>query len=493
VSKKFGREVREFVIGQLRERRSDGELSMAAIRSSAVMLECSTRSIFRWMADGVPEGSRRAFEGDEALIALYYEMRGNVVRVHEALQARSHEGEYVASRQTLDRWFRKRLTKAEREYVRIGHSAWDQEQGVTRRQAAHRNEIWEADDKQLPIYAVLKRGTRRFKPWATLFIDLYSRAIPGWVIATAQPTRAEVVAALRRAIMYDPEEGPFCGIPYVLRWDNGRNFTSEDATILGFHLGCDIRPTIPYRPQHKGTVERVNGTLARLLDALPFNADGPTGRDGEPYGPDTDPIPIQALVDEFAIAVRKYNLERPHRALGGRTPLEAWSEDNTPVRTLDQDALRYELPRKTKILMRDGISHEGVLFWAPEFHGLDKGQKVEIRYMPYDLRRVEVFVDDTWVCTAEPHDKATEEERRRFHAANQAARKQGGERMRRLSRTQRARLAPLHKDAAIEVVSPVTKAEIERAKRADRSLAANAAFSLILSEDETDGGQMGAA
>jgi putative transposase len=189
------------------------------------------------------------------------------------------------------------------------------------------------------------------------------------------------------------------------------------------------------------------------------------------------------LVDEFAIAVRSYNLERGHRGLGGRTPLEAWNADPTPIRTLDADSLRYALPRKTRTLMRDGISHEGVLFWAPEFHGLDKGQKVEIRFMPYDMRRIEVFLDGAWICTAEPHNKATDAERRRFHAANQAARKQAGERMRRLSRKQHARLAPLHEGSEIEVVTPITRDQIADATRADRSLAKAARYDLILGDN----------
>lgn len=491
-------EVKVFVVEQLRARQRDGELTTAGCEAAAEALDCSPRSIFRWIKNGVPTPTTTAFEVDEDLIDLYYEKRGNVVRVHEELLKRAPTGGHVPSRPTLDRAYRRALRPAERSYVRVGVEAWRKEQGVTRRQVTHRNEIWEADDKQLPIYAVLKRGTRPFKPWVTLFVDVFTRAIMGWVVAVEQPSRAEVIAALRAAIALDPDEGPFCGIPYAIRWDNGRNFTSKDTTMLAVGLGCDIRPTPPYTPQNKGTVERVNGTLGQMLGHLPFNGDGPKRRDGSPFGPDVDPLPIQSLVDELSIVVRTYNLERPHRALGGRTPLEAWESDLTPIRTLDTDILRYELPRVTRKVTREGISYEGQLFWAPELRGIIHEQ-VEIRYLPYDLRQVEVFHAGEWLCTAKPHDRATPEELRRFHDRNRDERKKAGARMQRLSRKSRARLAPLHQGSDLEVVSPISLDGVKDVDRAGRSLQREARFTLILggagsasrpddaSDDETEG------
>jgi putative transposase len=474
-------ELRDYLIKQLLSRRSVGELTQRDIRVAAATLGCSVRSIRRWMKQGAPTGERDAFEVDESLIGLYYEQRGNVANVHrELLGRRASPGEKVPSRQTLDRAFRRRLSRAERGFVRVGAEAWHG-QSVTRREVSHRNEIWEADDKQLPIFVVLKGGSVRLKPWITLFIDLYTRAIMGWVISCERPTRASVIAALRRAIMHDPDEGPFCGIPYQLRWDNGRNFTANDTTSLGFSLGCDILLARPYTPQDKGTVERVNRTLAEMLAHLPFNDDGPKGRNGEPFGPNMDPMPVQKLVDEVALVVRTYNLERPHRSLNGRTPLEAWTEDQTPLRTLDTDILRHQLPTQQRKVMRDGISYEGQLFSAPELRGLT-GENVEIRYMPYDLRQIEVFHDATWLCTAKPHNRATPAELMRFHEANRAERKTAGKRMQALSRKTRSRLAPMHEGSEPEVVSPTSRDVLDQAERGRRSLHSQARTNLLLSE-----------
>jgi putative transposase len=471
-------ELQAHVIDVLLKRRADGELTQAAIDEAAATLNCSTRSIFRWMKHGLPNGTRPLFVASEGHIDLYYEKRGNVVAVHAELLKGCAEGEQIPSRQTLDRAFCRQLSTHERKYVRVGSKAWN-DQSVTRRDVSHRNEVWEADDKQLPISVVLPRGSVPAKPWITNFVDLFTRAIMGWVISFERPNRASVITALRRAIMLDPGEGPFCGIPYAIRWDNGRNFTSNDTTQLAFLLGCDIRLARPRTPQDKGTVERLNRTLEGMLAHLPLNENGPRGRDGKLFGPNTDPMPIQKLVDEVAIAVREYNLERPHRGLQGRTPLEAWSEDQTPIRTLDVDILRDQLPATTRKVMREGISFGGELFWAPELRGLLR-KRVEIRYMPYDQRQIDVHDNGAWLCTAKPHNEATHEEKLRLYEANRAERKTAGERMRRRSRKDRLRLASMHEGSEPEVVSSVSVDALKTAERGRRSLGGEAKFDLII-------------
>jgi len=181
-----------------------------------------------------------------------------------------------------------------------------------------------------------------------------------------------------------------------------------------------------------------------------------------------DPMPIQRLVDEVALVVRTYNLERQHRGLDGRTPLQAWTDDQTPIRTLDADILRHQLPAATRKVGRDGISYEGHPFWAPELRGLTN-KTVEIRYMPYDQRQIEVYEDGKWICTAKPHNRATPEQLMRFHEANREERKTAGKRMQALSRKKRARLAPMHEGSKPEVVSPISGELVERAGRPIRS------------------------
>ena len=72
-------------------------------------------------------------------------------------------------------------------------------------------------------------------------------------------------------------------------------------------LGVLFKNSRPYHPQTCGKVERLHQTLKRYLSRQP-----PAQNLGE----------LQAQLDAFA---RYYNHIRPHRALGGQTPLQAYS------------------------------------------------------------------------------------------------------------------------------------------------------------------------
>ena len=54
------------------------------------------------------------------------------------------------------------------------------------------------------------RGRRPVKPWVTAFLDCYSRLIMGWAVSL-YPNAATVLAAMRRALVVDPDRGPFGG------------------------------------------------------------------------------------------------------------------------------------------------------------------------------------------------------------------------------------------------------------------------------------------
>jgi hypothetical protein len=114
-----------------------------------------------------------------------------------------------------------------------------------------------------------------------------------------------VVDVLRMAIALH-------GAPASLLCDNGAVFT---ATPRGGkvrlqaeleRLGIAAKNSRPYHPQTCGKVERLHQTLKRYL-ARQAPADTLAG--------------LQAQLDEFT---GYYNARRPHRALGGRTPLQAF-------------------------------------------------------------------------------------------------------------------------------------------------------------------------
>ena len=160
------------------------------------------------------------------------------------------------------------------------------------------NETWQADithwrlagGREVEILNMIDDHSRLF---------LASRAFP-----TAKA--ADVVDVFRLAI-------DMHGAPASLLCDNGAVFTATPRggkVLLQLEmerLGVVAKNSRPYHPQTCGKVERLHQTLKRYL-AKQTPAKTLSG--------------LQAQLDGFC---HYYNAIRPHRALGGRTPLRAYS------------------------------------------------------------------------------------------------------------------------------------------------------------------------
>jgi transposase InsO family protein len=103
------------------------------------------------------------------------------------------------------------------------------------------------------------------------------------------------------------------GIPASMLTDNGAIFTAEfrngacamELELLA--LGVDYKHSRPYHPQTCGKVERFHQTLKKWLAK---------------QRPARTIVELQARLDRFRIY---YNTVRPHRALGRRTPAQAFA------------------------------------------------------------------------------------------------------------------------------------------------------------------------
>jgi transposase InsO family protein len=103
------------------------------------------------------------------------------------------------------------------------------------------------------------------------------------------------------------------GLPAALLSDNGAVFTAtarKGKVLLQAELerlGIAAKNSRPYHPQTCGKVERLHQTLKRYLDRQPQAQ---------------SLSELQGQLDTF---LHYYNNVRPHRALDGRTPLQAYS------------------------------------------------------------------------------------------------------------------------------------------------------------------------
>jgi transposase InsO family protein len=160
------------------------------------------------------------------------------------------------------------------------------------------NEMWQADithwslagGQDTEILNVIDDHSRLF---------LASRAY-------ARAKAADVAEAFRSAVALH-------GAPASLLCDNGAVFTARPRggkVLLQLEmerLGVAAKNSRPYHPQTCGKVERLHQTLKRYLAKQP---QAKTLSE------------LQGQLDAF---VHYYNAIRPHRALGGRTPLQAYS------------------------------------------------------------------------------------------------------------------------------------------------------------------------
>ena len=160
------------------------------------------------------------------------------------------------------------------------------------------NEMWQTDF----TYWQLADG----QPAEILnLIDDHSRLFLG-SDAYHRVKAADVVASFHKAAQLH-------GLPYSLLSDNGAVFTGsprKGKVLLESELerlGVLFKNSRPYHPQTCGKIERLHQTLKRYLSKQP---------------PPATLSELQTQLDAFA---HYYNHIRPHRALGGQSPLQAYS------------------------------------------------------------------------------------------------------------------------------------------------------------------------
>lgn len=473
----FPPEVKRLLLGRL-EATAGQDGYAERVRSAAKAAGVSERTVWRWLqAPNVGERESKGFHLSAADIAELTTQRGNVAAVWRSRYA---DGKGPSLR-TLQRAIERELRPGDLAAMVEGAEGRRRHQVYLRWEATHRNEIWEADHKELEVLVRPPRCQRGQKPWVTLFLDSFSRLIMGWAIGLT-PSAATVLAALGKGIRVDPDRGPFGGVPSRLRWDNGLEFAADSIKAATATLGCTGTPVAAYSPHLKGKMERANRTVTQdLLAGLPFYTNGPRAIDGRLYSPDAPPMSLAAFVDEFDRWVRRYNTERPHSALGGQTPLQRWEADATPLQLVPDADLRWlMLAGEERTVLKDGIHFHGLAFIAPELNGR-VGQKVEVRYTPHDDRRIEIFMGSAWLATARPQNALTDAERDRVLAQRRADAAEQGRRQRQASRAARVRLAAMTEPGEPEVTSVIAndKGRTEGARVDDLALRRQARLGLL--------------
>ncbi|MGW1543245.1 transposase [Streptomyces sp. NPDC002309] len=400
---------------QLAER---GELTTAHVGLSAHTLGVHVRTVWRNLArarlDQPLRRSRERFEVTDHIRTLLAYHRGNVKAVHgELVKDADKAGCEPVSLSTLHRAIKRDLTPGDLAGLRAGLPASRNHDPHLRRPPTARNEEWEGDHKQAPVW--VSADGRLVKPWVTWFCDCHTGMTMGWAVTAHFPHRGSILAALRSCILREGSYGPAGGLPTRIRIDRGRDFLSRAVQeALGvFAVQVDVLPG--YTPHLKGSIENLNraatsmffSTLPRYVHAQKLDSRRRVG--------EKDPaLTFEGFVELFSSWVHQRNTEHKMAGYGDMTPLEWWNSDPTPIRDVpaeDLHAFLLESDRSSRVIHGHGIRFNGRDYMAGWMTGRS-GTRVHIRFQPHHAREIEVFDADNrrHLGTAYLADEASEEQ-----------------------------------------------------------------------------------
>ncbi|MCF3137556.1 Mu transposase C-terminal domain-containing protein, partial [Streptomyces olivochromogenes] len=455
--------------------RQEQKLTSRHVRLMAESLQVTERTVWRWLAAAerdeaaADEPGARAQTRDRftvtpevrGLLALW---KGNVAAVHRELTARAAR-EFPSAAPppllpTLHRAIRRDLTPGERAGLAGGERAARKHDVFLARPRGWRNQVWETDHVQAPVLVDVDGNARR--PWITWFTDCATNAITGVAVTPGDPSRESVLAALRSAVLREAPYGPFGGLPEKVRVDRGKDFLSRTVTAAFEVLDVVVEDLPAYTPHLKGTVEGLNRAVeSMLLTALPGYAHQP--RPGRRSSRPKDEVLLG--FEDFTARLLDWtlwwNTEHRPAPLRGKTPLEAWQDDPTPLRdvpaadlwtfTLEDAGTRTLTTRGVRFRKRDYVGA-----WMTGQAGI----QVRIRFMPHHDHRIEVYHAATgrYLGSADLADQATEEQVsavRRVRAARTRRLKKD------LAAAQRERYAAVNQPEAPQRLGALTTAQAD--------------------------------
>jgi transposase InsO family protein len=446
----------------LAERRRNGRVRASHVRQMAEVFGVGTSTVYRWLQEGrVPDFARPRYVATEEDLDAFFEARGSF---RAAWRKRRTQPDWLVSYDTYRRAVSRSLGPALRAYAAEGRRAAKQATLQIPQTIPERNFLWVIDHKQLDTPVMASPYHRKpGYPWLTSVVDVYSRAILGWVLSM-RPARGEVVIALAEACTSSHERGPFAGGPLNIMHDTGPELNAQITTAACVLLGADALPRRAWDPEP--FIERFHRTIDQEFQIdLPFCRLGPKRPDGTVYGPDCDPLPLTALRDQWQAYVRHFNLERVHRSLGC-TPAERFLADETPLRAVSENDIR--LLRVERKHTRP-ITHEGIEIFRGHYIHPDQndhlGEIVEIGEWPNDDARIDAFIGGQYLFTAIRSDQAPPELLAQALQTRNTLLQEGAMRMQRTSRRQRVRLRALHAGNAAPVITNAMTEEQARAHR----------------------------
>ena len=248
-------------------------------------------------------------------------------------------------------------------------------------------------------------GTRAVlgRPWLTLLLDVYSRAVLGFHLSLDAPSAGGVALAIAQGVLAKADwlgeraldlAWPMCGVPASIHLDNGAEFHAR-----ALKRGCqqhgvriDYRP--PATPRFGGHIERLMGTLMKRVHALPGSTSSHVQARGDYPAERKAVLTLREFERILALEVLGPYHNEVHSALG-KSPAAAWQDGLAAagnVRQVDDPAafVLDFLPFEERVVRREGVR----LFNVTYFDGaltplLDRAnRRCRVKYDPRSMDAV---------------------------------------------------------------------------------------------------------
>ncbi|MCC8477275.1 Mu transposase C-terminal domain-containing protein [Streptomyces globisporus] len=447
------------------------DLTTAHVQLVAQALGRSERSVWRWIAEARATGRLAPAPQERYIITseirqLLAQHKGNASAVHRELKQQALNDTQLPaapSLATLHRALRRDLTPGERAGLARGEGARRAFDVFGSRPVKHRNAAWEGDHKCVPVQVQIEGELAR--PWVTWFIDCARKVIMGVAVTPHAPSRDAVLAALRMSLDRAEPFGPAGGVPDLIRVDRGKDFLS--VTVISA-LGALAVPVIDlpaYTPHLKGTVEALNNAVEKMLFAsMPRYVHQQRLTGGRTADPDEPALTFEAFVELLLEWVRWWNNEHKPKALGGRTPMEAWRADPTPLHDVPAGQLaRFGLEDDgiTRVVTTRGVQVGNRFYIDPWMVG-QGGTRVAVRRLPHHDTSIEIFgLDGTHLCSAVLAEAASKEQVRAVRNARTARARQLRADFKAAARLRREKFKASTTPAPPQRLGALTEAEAE--------------------------------
>jgi transposase InsO family protein len=247
----------------------------------------------------------------------------------------------------------------------------------------HFGDLWQGDAMHGPYLPDPADPDEERQVFLFAFIDDHSRLVPhAQFYWNEQLPRME--DCLKRAILR-------YGRPLAIYVDLAKVYTSKHLDTICATLGIQRILGTPYYPEGRGKIERLFEFVQS--DFLPELS--------------TSSVTTLRQLNESLLAWLEVVYHRKLHSETGQAPLERFRQDPAPAtRPADPEQLRQAFLHRAqrKVRKTATVSFKGNRYTVPAYL---RGKRIELRYDPFDLTRLEVWYNDAFLDLAEPEEIVT--------------------------------------------------------------------------------------